>query len=78
MNTLIKKNDSSAFGAPILSANTDGEAIIEDINYNPQANVNNIVNEDGTVSTPLVKPPSRPVKPSVTTEEEVPFVEEAT
>jgi hypothetical protein len=68
LNTLVKNNDSTVFGAPILSANTDGEAIVEDVTYNPQANVNNIVNEDGTVSTPLVKPPSRPVSTSVTTE----------
>jgi hypothetical protein len=36
LDTLVSSG-SEAFGAPVLSASTDGEAIIEDPTYNPAA-----------------------------------------
>lgn len=37
LNTLIASGNSEVFGAPVLSASTDGEAIVEDPTYNPAA-----------------------------------------
>jgi len=39
LNTLVTEG-STAFGAPILSASTDGEVLIEDPTYNPTVNEN--------------------------------------
>jgi len=36
LNTLVSSGDSS-FGAPVLSASTNGEAVVEDPTYNPAA-----------------------------------------
>lgn len=36
LNTLVASGDSS-FGAPVLSASTNGEAVVEDPTYNPAA-----------------------------------------
>jgi hypothetical protein len=35
LNVLIESGDPEVFGAPVLSASTNGEAVIEDPDYNP-------------------------------------------
>lgn len=40
LNTLITSNNIAVFGAPILSASTGGNAVVDDPNYNPTVNVN--------------------------------------
>lgn len=35
LNVLIESGDAEVFGAPVLSASTNGEAIIDDPDYNP-------------------------------------------
>lgn len=35
MNDLVESGDSNVFGAPVLSASTNGEAVIDDPDYNP-------------------------------------------
>lgn len=37
LNTLVTSGNTEVFGAPVLSASTDGAAVIEDPTYNPAA-----------------------------------------
>lgn len=74
------------FGAPVLSATTDGDVQVEDPTYNPTANVNQPKNPSKT--TPVVKPAVKPISTpttitakstepqTVTIDEEVPIFEQ--
>lgn len=37
LNTLVESSNTEVFGAPVLSASTNGQAVIEDPTYNPAA-----------------------------------------
>ena len=86
LNAIVKDKSQKVFGAPVLSATTDGDVQVEDPTYNPTANVNQPKNPSKT--TPVVKPAVQPTpKPTtitakttepqtVTIEEEVPVFEQ--
>lgn len=78
LNEMIR-NQNSAFGARVLSASTDGEAIIEDVTYNPTVNEFQS-SQQATTTTPIVKPQVTVVIKSetVTVTEEEKTIDETT
>lgn len=75
LTDLVTSDDGAVFGAPVLSASTGGEVLIEDPTYNPVAAA---TNQKGTLTTNIEKPEEETQETTIVTIIEQEKVQEVT